>query len=165
MTLFSHLSLLLCVVVVDLGEAKFRLERHSLHWKLPLGHRNGHRLASSTVPQLPQLLSERSRLQPEEDFGQILIFRCWKEYVSLSSKKRRAAEKSGIYLWKIVCCAITEKSRKYFSSFSISCHWKYLKRATRESISCQYIFTYFEYSEYLGDNDSIMFKLWYWRST
>lgn len=55
-------------------------------------------------------------------------------------KEEAAAEKSGIYLWKIVCCAITEKSRKYFSSFSISCHWKYLKRATRESNSCQYFF-------------------------
>ena len=67
MTIFAHLSLFLGVVVVDLGEAKFRLERHSLHWKLPLCHRNGHRLASSTVPQLPQLLSERSRLQPEQE--------------------------------------------------------------------------------------------------
>ena len=162
MTIFTHLSLLLCVVVVDLGEAKFRLERHSLHWKLPLCHRNGHRLASSTVPQLPQLLSERSRLQPEQEFGQILIFRCWKkEYVSLSSKKRRRLKRVE-FIYERLSAALTEKSRKYFSSFSISCHWKYLKRATRESI---YIFTYFEYSEYLGDNDSIMFKLWYWRST
>ena len=38
------------------------------------------------------------------------------------------------FIYERLSAVLTEKSRKYFSSFSISCHWKYLKRATRESI-------------------------------
>ena len=100
---------------------------------------------ATASPPLPFRNSLSSSLRGADSSLKRILVRFWfsdagRKNMSPFPQRRGGRLKRVEFIYERLSAALTEESRKYFSSFSISWHWKYLKRATRESNSCQYFF-------------------------